>query len=241
MALTEVDGLVSVMSTWLLDSSGGSSVRALIDGRLHLLQKLINVHQIILGSQVWHRWKSVLMLWHGASMTSMASMAFNRNHCGSSRNVVGESASGDGNALELHKTLTHLGIRTRVNLAALGITEEVIQDIETTLSVVIGGMLTEISSMADGIVYRTVRGLLLRGVIGVVCVVRGAILGSRARVHLRGMIIVAIGGSYKILQVSKHYTPRSEMSMCKEQVVKLALPTFSLPISTILSMLLGRS
>jgi hypothetical protein len=45
-----------------------------------------------------------------------------------------------------------LGIRTGVNLTTLSITEEVVQGFEPTLSVVVGGMLTEVTSVADGIV-----------------------------------------------------------------------------------------
>ena len=50
VALTEVDSLMSVMSTWLLNTGGSSSIRALVYGRLHLLEELINVHEIVLGS-----------------------------------------------------------------------------------------------------------------------------------------------------------------------------------------------
>lgn len=50
VALTEVDSLMSVMSTWLLNTGSSSSIRALVYGRLHLLEELINVHEIVLGS-----------------------------------------------------------------------------------------------------------------------------------------------------------------------------------------------
>jgi len=52
VALAEVDGRVGVVSTWLLDACSSSSIGALIHGRLHLLEELINVHQVVLGSQV---------------------------------------------------------------------------------------------------------------------------------------------------------------------------------------------
>jgi hypothetical protein len=44
VALAEVDGRVGVVSTWLLNACGSSRIGALIHGRLHLLEKLINVH-----------------------------------------------------------------------------------------------------------------------------------------------------------------------------------------------------
>jgi hypothetical protein len=51
-------------------------------------------------------------------------------------------------------------------------------------------------------------------------------MGSRAGVHLRGMIIVAVGGSCKILQVSNHYTPPSDVGMCRGQPVMLSYIPF---------------
>lgn len=76
MALAEVDTRVSVVVAWLLDSSGSRCVGVLIDGRLHLLQELINVHQIILGSQVW-QWQGVLVLWHWTTMASVVTIDSN--------------------------------------------------------------------------------------------------------------------------------------------------------------------
>lgn len=170
-----------------------------------------------------------MVLWHGASVTSMSSMAFHGNHRRSSRDIVSESTTSmNWNALELHQSLSDLGVGARIDLAALCITKEIIQSLETTFSVIIGGMLTEISSMTDGIVDRAVRRRLLRGIVAVVCLVVGsAVLRSRARVHLRGMIIVTIGGSCKILQVSNHCNPSSDVGMCREQPVLLFLHTFS--------------
>jgi hypothetical protein len=205
VALAEVDGLVGVVGAWLLDSCGGGCVRALVHGGLHLLQELIDIHQIVLGSQVGHRWESILMCWHWACVTSMSTMAFDRDHRGSSRDIIGKTTSMDRNALELHQSLSNLSIRTRIDLAALRIPEEVIQSVVSAFSVVICGMMTDITSMADGIVGRVVRRRLLKGIIAdVSLVMRRGILGSRARVHLRRMIVVTIGGSCKIMQVSNH-------------------------------------
>jgi hypothetical protein len=75
--LAKVDPRVSVVSSWLLDASCSCSVGVLIHGRLHLLQKLIDVHQIILSSQVWKR-QSILVLWHRTTVTSV--MAVDWNH-----------------------------------------------------------------------------------------------------------------------------------------------------------------
>lgn len=103
MALSEVDGLVSVVCTWLLDTSCSCGVRTLVDSRLHLFEELIDVHQIILGPQVGHRWESVLVLRHWASVSSMA---VDRHQLRSSWKIFGESSI--VNALELHQSLTNL-------------------------------------------------------------------------------------------------------------------------------------
>lgn len=86
VALTEVDTRVGVVSTWLLDTSGCSSIGVFIHGRLHLLQELVNIHQVVLGSNVRER-QCILVLRNGA--TAVASvMAINRNHLWASMHVV---------------------------------------------------------------------------------------------------------------------------------------------------------
>jgi hypothetical protein len=72
VALSEVDGVGSVVIAGLLDTSCSCGVRALVDSRLHLLEELIDVHQIILSSQVGHRWESVLVLRHWAPVSTVA-------------------------------------------------------------------------------------------------------------------------------------------------------------------------
>lgn len=68
-----------------------------------------------------------------------------------------------------------------------------------------------------------------------------AVVGSRARVHLSRMVIVSSGGSCKILQVSNHCGPTSDVGMCRGQPVTVVLRTFSsLPVARVLtSVLLG--
>lgn len=103
VALSEIDGLVSIVCAWLLNTSCSCGVRALVDSRLHLLQKLIDVHQIILGSQVGHRWESVLMLRHWASVSSVA---IDRHQLRSRWKIFGKSSI--VYALELHQPLANL-------------------------------------------------------------------------------------------------------------------------------------
>ena len=206
--MSEVDGLMSVVCSRLLDTCCCGGVRTLVDGRLHLLQELINVHEIVLGSKIWHWWECILMLGHWTTVTSVA---INRNHGWAGWHVIRNSSTMDWDSLQSHQSLSDLSIRRRVNLTALCITEEVVQGIVTALSVVVRGMLAEITAMAHRVIDWTIRGWLLRCVIAVVTgVVRIAIISRRARVHLGAMAIIVRASSCKVLQVS-NYCVKSQM------------------------------
>lgn len=93
---------VGVVRTGLLNTSGCGRVGALIDGGLHLLQELVDVQEVVLGSQVGHWWEGILMLGDGTTATTSVAMAVtvDRDHRWASRHVVGHAASLDRNALE---------------------------------------------------------------------------------------------------------------------------------------------
>lgn len=56
LALAELHTSRNVVSASLLDSSGSYVVGVFIYGLLHLLQEIIDIDKIILGSQIWHGW-----------------------------------------------------------------------------------------------------------------------------------------------------------------------------------------
>lgn len=66
-------------------------------------------------------------------------------------------------------------------------------------------MLTNIGSVPDGIVDRTVGGRRLRSIVSSVRRVMTAISGCCAGMHLRSMVIVVAAVCCKILQVSNYY------------------------------------
>jgi hypothetical protein len=125
----------------------------------------------------------------------MPTVTFNRDHSWSSRDIIGQATPVDWDALELHQTLSNLCVGVRIDLTTLRITKEVIQSIESTLSVVICRVLTEISAVTNRIVDRTVRLLRLRGVISIMSLMMMCVLRCRAVVHLGRMVIIAIGRS----------------------------------------------
>lgn len=159
LALAEVDSNVSVVSSSILDASCGCEVGILVDSVLHLLEELINVQKVILGSQVGHWWQGILVVRSmgdmavGDSVSSTSSSSANCNH---SWSLLLDVVCGDqlvcAGSGKRNKTLSYLVIRGRVDLTALGITEEVIESIEATLSGIICSMLTNISGMADWVV-----------------------------------------------------------------------------------------
>jgi hypothetical protein len=119
------------------------------------------------------------MLGHGSVMVTSVAMAVNGYKRWPSRHVVREAAAVDWKSLQSHQSLADLSIRRGINLSALGITEKLIQGIEVALSVIIGSMLTNISSVADRIINGTVRSWLLRSVVRIVSgVVRSSVISS---------------------------------------------------------------
>jgi hypothetical protein len=86
---------------------------------LHLLQKLINVHQIILGSQV-RQWESVLVLWDWTTMTA------NMDHLGTRWNVLRKASALNWKALKSHQALANLGVGGGIDLSAFGISKELV-------------------------------------------------------------------------------------------------------------------
>jgi hypothetical protein len=165
VGLAEVDGGVGVVCSWLLDTSCCCSVGVLIDGRLHLLQELVNVHEIRLGAYSG-QWKSVLVLRHMSTVVS--AMAINRNQRWTRWNVLGDSTSVDRKSLQSHQALADLSIGVGINLTTLGITKELVQGVISALPSVISGMVAKITTMADWVVNRGVRRWLLRSIVPIV-------------------------------------------------------------------------
>lgn len=134
----------------------------------------------------------------------VSTMAINGNKRRSSLNVLGETTTMNWDALECHQSLADLMVRSRIDLTTLGIPEELVQGVVISLAGIIGGMLANISSVTDGVVNRSVRRRLLRGIVAIVCrMVWVVVRRSRGRVHLSTVIIIR-SGSCKMMQISDH-------------------------------------
>ena len=133
----------------------------------------------------------------------MSSVSIDVNHLGSSGHVVRHTTV-DWDTLKSHQTLSNLGVRGGIDLTTLGITEEVIQDVVATLSVVECGVLANISTMA--VVDRAIGGGMLRSVVwGLVGVGVSIWTWRRTWVHGSAMIVVTLVRSCEVLQVSDYY------------------------------------
>lgn len=115
-------------------------------------------------------------------------------------------------------------------MTALGITKELVQGIVVSLSVVVGGMLANVTSVADGIVDWTVGSWLLRSVIAIVSGVVTAVVGCGAGMHLGTMmgVVVTSGGSFTTLPVSRALTtmPMLFWGSKEDRVVGMGLDMF---------------
>lgn len=191
-----------VVSAGLLDASSSSRVRALVDRGLHLLQEVVDVEEIRLGSQVRHWREGVLVLGHGRTA---ASVAVDRHHRRARWHVVRHAACLDRHALQEGQAAADFSVGCRVDLPALGITKEVIQGV-IALSIIITPVLAKVGSVVDGIVHWAIRAGLLRLVVAGGRVVVGILVATwcTAVVHVAGGVVVTCGGRCKVLQVSNH-------------------------------------
>lgn len=113
MALAEVDTGMSVVGSWLLDTGCCCGIGVLVDGRLHLLKELIDVHEIGLGADSWQG-ESILVLRH-VSTVVVTAVAINRNQRWSGWDVLGDSTTMDWKSLKGHQALADLSIGAGIN------------------------------------------------------------------------------------------------------------------------------
>lgn len=191
-AVAEIEGVLAVD----VDSLRGL-VRVLVDSALHLLQDLVDLNQVVLGAGVGHG-RQVVLLGHGsgAGRRSAGLLVVNvllRRGC----HVVG-AGHGTGvqaeSAVKGEKGSADLLIGGRVDLATLGVGEEVVNHVEGALAaVVIAAVVANVLSSGR------VQGLLVE-VQSIVCRWLGCIVASMPSLVCEGggvspnvaiMIIVA--------------------------------------------------
>ena len=182
-----------VVASGLVDASCRGGAGALVDGGLHLVEEVIDVEEVVLGLQVGHR-EGVVGLGHRGDAGAVSTTSY--CHQGLRGHVVNQGSALDGEAVELHQALADLGVRRWVDVATLGITEEVIQGIKPALSWVVVCVLAHVGCvLVDWVVDWPVT-LRLLGLVEPI-VPAGVVwlpIASIGRVHLRvGVVIVTRG------------------------------------------------
>ena len=202
------------MASGLVDAGGGGGAGALVDGGLHLVEEVVDVEEVALGLQVGH-WEGVVWLRHRGDAGAVTA---SYGHQGLRGHVVNQGSALDGEAVKVHEALADLGIRCWVDVATLGITEEVIQGVKPALSWVVVCVVAHLSRvLVDWVVHWAVALGLLRLVVSVVAavVVRLPVVSVRL-VHLWvGVVIITCGSgcyvhvrSRKCTRVSQEWPGR---------------------------------
>lgn len=189
---------MDVVSSGLLDACGCGAIGVLIDSALELLQELVNVEEVALGSQVRQRQRvGVVHRWmrrlgdHCATVTVLG-------HTG--RLVATED--GELNTLETHQALADIVVGGGVDSATLSITEELIESVissSLTDFVIVGQLLCLIDSVVDWAIGRVLRRAAIkssRGASRMLLAVASATTKSAVR------ILISARCSSKSLQVS---------------------------------------
>jgi hypothetical protein len=106
--------------------------RALVDGRLHLLQDTIDCLEITLGTDARHRWQEIVLCERAGSVTHTSADTKARRV--SSEELVGGQRSSAQRSVNGHQGTADLAIRRGVDLAPLHISEEVVKFVESALT-----------------------------------------------------------------------------------------------------------
>lgn len=147
---TVAHATLDVVGTRLSHASGSDILITLVDGVLHLLQELVDIDQVVLGTNVRHGWE---MIGRGRATARAVTTAATTNSDTSRHGLILRNGSvvqnGKLKCLETEQALAHGGVGVGVELASLEIPEELIQGIISTFAIV---SLLAIMALAQSIV-----------------------------------------------------------------------------------------
>ncbi len=107
LTLTEVGRLVSVVTSWEVDACSCSCSGVVVDGGLHLVQEVVDIDKIALGSEIWHRERVVRLRERSRNTTALTT---DSNHLLSWHILINESAVLDRKSMQSHQALANLRI-----------------------------------------------------------------------------------------------------------------------------------
>lgn len=189
-------GLVAqVEGGWVVAAGGRTAV--LVHGALHLLQDLVDLLEVTLGSQIWHGWQVVVLV-HGAVCRVAATDSW-ESGCGS--HVLGTKATGVDRqgSVEGHQGSSNLGVVGWVKAPPLGVSKEIIQIVVAAPAVVRGAVAQRLGAVVgDGLSIVSKRAIGLGRPVGSIVAMRGW-LTKRGGVstHLMAVVIIEAGRSYR--------------------------------------------
>ena len=202
--------------------------RVVVDGRLHLLQHVVDLLKVFLGAEIGHG-RQVVVLGERAVRTVADTKSVRRL-----RHVLGGQTTAGMHAerrVDGHQRAANLGIRTRVNLGALDASEKLVQALGVALARSLakagGGLVADVVGARAAHRVRVVhRGVVrrLRGLLLLAVVASLAVLVRVAKVALVGaahvaIVVVEAGGRWK--QVSLEILQSMGAAQVKEKYVRL--------------------
>lgn len=194
MALTILDAASDVIRARraLVDSGGCHLVGAIVDGGLRLLHDLIHEEKIILRPQVVQSGQLILRGWRiDPDLRASAAQG------ASSAGILGQSSIAHERqltGLNRQQTALDLGIRLRVEVAALRVVIEIVQRADALISNIQAGMVSSVPTLVRGVedmaVARRVR--LLRRTIVSLGAVRRLMIVTQGRVRLQLLMLLLL-------------------------------------------------
>jgi hypothetical protein len=187
--------------------TGGGMVGVLVDCVLHLAENGIDVDEVLLGASARHR--QVILLSQGVLARWWAGVNRSWGVLGHVLLSSSHRAVGDGQvAVKGHQRAANLSIGRRVNLAALGATEEVINHIVGALTIITTGGGSIAKMLGTGVVDRrlveveTIVGRRLGSIVTTAGMGLVVSKGSWVSSHLPGVVIVA-GRSWRRISLKR--------------------------------------
>jgi len=180
---------------------GARGTSILIDGGLHLLQDVVDLLQVLLGAQVRHGRQVVVLRERAVGSAGNAERVRGLRHV-----LGGEAASLDAErGVDGHQGAADLGVRGRVDLAALHAAKEVVEVLKPALAAIEAGrslVANEVAALAHGLGLRVVAdGTSVVGRSGVLVVVASLTIlvrlpvGPRISTTHMAIVIIEAGRS----------------------------------------------
>lgn len=188
--VAQVEGRRVVAAGW------GAAV--LVDCALHLLQDLVNLLEVALGSQIWHGWQVVVLV-HCAVCRVAATDGW-ESGCGS--HVLGTEPTGVNRqgSVERHQRPSNVGVVGRVEAPPLGVSKEIIQIFIAAPAVIRAGSAVAQglgAVVGDGLPVVSKRAVGLGSPVSIVAMRGWLTKRGGVSTHLMAVVIIEAGRSYR--------------------------------------------